>query len=145
MINDCYLNVVVVVVFSTFQYSSLDTSPLSVYVMHPFWNSLVKVKKNQCKFPHSMFYLFIYRISIDLFHLFCLSVCKYCLFISLLCSLFSIVFPKMDCSKFSHICGFPIHCLDIHCVNVVWLEFLCQYWIWEYHTCAELVLALCSN
>lgn len=26
------------------QYSSMDTSPLSVYVMHPFWNKVVQVK-----------------------------------------------------------------------------------------------------
>jgi len=25
------------------QYSSVDTSPVSRYVMHPFWNSLVEV------------------------------------------------------------------------------------------------------
>ncbi|XP_024869394.1 ethanolaminephosphotransferase 1-like [Temnothorax curvispinosus] len=28
--------------FESYKYSSLDTSPLSVYVMHPFWNKLVQ-------------------------------------------------------------------------------------------------------
>lgn len=28
------------------QYSAVDTNPLSVYVMHPFWNFLVKVSKS---------------------------------------------------------------------------------------------------
>lgn len=27
------------------QYSAVDTNPLSVYVMHPFWNFVVKVSK----------------------------------------------------------------------------------------------------
>lgn len=26
-----------------FQYSAVDTSPLSIYVMHPFWNYVVEV------------------------------------------------------------------------------------------------------
>ena len=30
------------------QYSAIDTSPLSKYVMHPFWNACVKV----CTFKH---------------------------------------------------------------------------------------------
>lgn len=29
--------------FFILQYSSLDTSPISVYIMHPFWNRLVEV------------------------------------------------------------------------------------------------------
>lgn len=29
--------------FDKYKYSSIDTSPLSKYVMHPFWNQLVKV------------------------------------------------------------------------------------------------------
>lgn len=28
-----------------FQYSAIDTSPLSLYVMHPFWNFIVQVSK----------------------------------------------------------------------------------------------------
>ena len=30
------------------QYSSIDTSPLSQYVMHPFWNTTVKVSFFYC-------------------------------------------------------------------------------------------------
>uniref|UniRef100_A0A8C9FS07 Uncharacterized protein n=1 Tax=Pavo cristatus TaxID=9049 RepID=A0A8C9FS07_PAVCR len=26
------------------QYSAVDSNPLSVYVMHPFWNTIVKVR-----------------------------------------------------------------------------------------------------
>uniref|UniRef100_A0A8B9HW59 Uncharacterized protein n=1 Tax=Astyanax mexicanus TaxID=7994 RepID=A0A8B9HW59_ASTMX len=29
--------------FDKYKYSAVDTNPLSVYVMHPFWNSMVKV------------------------------------------------------------------------------------------------------
>ncbi|GBO10571.1 Ethanolaminephosphotransferase 1 [Araneus ventricosus] len=29
--------------FFTFYYSAIDTSPLSNYVMHPFWNQVVKL------------------------------------------------------------------------------------------------------
>ncbi|XP_048386996.1 ethanolaminephosphotransferase 1 [Stegostoma tigrinum] len=29
--------------FDKYKYSAVDTNPLSVYVMHPFWNSLVKI------------------------------------------------------------------------------------------------------
>lgn len=29
--------------FLILQYSSMDTSPISVYIMHPFWNRLVEV------------------------------------------------------------------------------------------------------
>lgn len=29
--------------FFLFQYMAKDTSPLSVYVMHPFWNKVVEV------------------------------------------------------------------------------------------------------
>ncbi|XP_046386847.1 ethanolaminephosphotransferase 1-like [Ischnura elegans] len=29
--------------FEHYKYSSLDTSPLSIYVMHPFWNNVVKL------------------------------------------------------------------------------------------------------
>uniref|UniRef100_A0A4W5N635 Uncharacterized protein n=1 Tax=Hucho hucho TaxID=62062 RepID=A0A4W5N635_9TELE len=29
---------------SSLQYSAVDSNPLSVYVMHPFWNSVVKVR-----------------------------------------------------------------------------------------------------
>jgi hypothetical protein len=28
---------------SLLQYSAVDTSPLSIYVMHPFWNYVVEV------------------------------------------------------------------------------------------------------
>ena len=31
---------------SLLQYSAVDSNPLSVYVMHPFWNFVVKVRKN---------------------------------------------------------------------------------------------------
>ena len=41
------------------QYSSRDTSPLAVYVMHPFWNQAVKVSlftsKSACEFPLAVF------------------------------------------------------------------------------------------
>lgn len=33
---------------SLLQYSAVDSNPLSVYVMHPFWNFVVKVRKNLC-------------------------------------------------------------------------------------------------
>ncbi|KAL7864188.1 hypothetical protein AOLI_G00156080 [Acnodon oligacanthus] len=29
--------------FDKYKYSAVDTNPLSVYVMHPFWNSMVKI------------------------------------------------------------------------------------------------------
>ncbi|KAG5277163.1 hypothetical protein AALO_G00114270 [Alosa alosa] len=29
--------------FDKYKYSAVDTNPLSVYVMHPFWNSVVKI------------------------------------------------------------------------------------------------------
>ncbi|XP_029510094.1 ethanolaminephosphotransferase 1-like [Oncorhynchus nerka] len=29
--------------FDKYKYSAVDSNPLSVYVMHPFWNSVVKV------------------------------------------------------------------------------------------------------
>ncbi|EDM02994.1 similar to mKIAA1724 protein (predicted), isoform CRA_b [Rattus norvegicus] len=29
--------------FDKYKYSALDTNPLSLYVMHPFWNTIVKV------------------------------------------------------------------------------------------------------
>jgi len=30
-------------IYVCFQYNAVDTSPLSNYVMHPFWNAFVKV------------------------------------------------------------------------------------------------------
>jgi len=30
--------------FPSLQYSAVDSNPLSIYVMHPFWNSVVKVR-----------------------------------------------------------------------------------------------------
>uniref|UniRef100_A0A8C6G1Z6 Uncharacterized protein n=1 Tax=Moschus moschiferus TaxID=68415 RepID=A0A8C6G1Z6_MOSMO len=29
--------------FDKYKYSAVDTNPLSLYVMHPFWNTVVKV------------------------------------------------------------------------------------------------------
>ena len=34
------------------QYNSLDNSPISVYISHPFWNQVVKVR--YAKFTHKM-------------------------------------------------------------------------------------------
>ncbi|CAH6786891.1 Selenoi [Phodopus roborovskii] len=28
--------------FDKYKYSALDTNPLSLYIMHPFWNTIVK-------------------------------------------------------------------------------------------------------
>ncbi|MED6287507.1 hypothetical protein CHARACLAT_017106 [Characodon lateralis] len=33
--------------FDRYKYSAVDTNPLSVYVMHPFWNFLVKVRERE--------------------------------------------------------------------------------------------------
>lgn len=33
--------------FVSLQYSAVDSNPLSVYVMHPFWNFVVKVRKTR--------------------------------------------------------------------------------------------------
>ena len=38
-----YLGPEVLAGFDTYKYSCRDTSPLSNYVMHPFWNQAVKV------------------------------------------------------------------------------------------------------
>ena len=38
-----YLGPEVLAGFDTYKYSCKDTSPLSNYVMHPFWNQCVKV------------------------------------------------------------------------------------------------------
>ena len=38
-----YLGPEVLAGFDTYKYSCRDTSPLSNYVMHPFWNQCVKV------------------------------------------------------------------------------------------------------
>lgn len=37
------MNFIIINQFLYFQYSSVDTSPLSVYIMHPFWNKVVHV------------------------------------------------------------------------------------------------------
>ncbi|KTF73256.1 hypothetical protein cypCar_00029082 [Cyprinus carpio] len=29
--------------FDKYKYSAVDSNPLSIYVMHPFWNSVVKI------------------------------------------------------------------------------------------------------
>ncbi|KAL7739085.1 hypothetical protein ACLKA6_011416 [Drosophila palustris] len=42
MLNYKYLTRVQIDGFDNYKYSSIDTSPLSQYVMHPFWNWLVK-------------------------------------------------------------------------------------------------------
>lgn len=46
------------------QYSAVDTNPLSVYVMHPFWNFVVKVRNMPKKsfFPMRFFFLAIILI-----------------------------------------------------------------------------------
>ena len=41
-----YLGPEVLAGFDTYKYSCRDTSPLSNYVMHPFWNQAVKVTLN---------------------------------------------------------------------------------------------------
>ena len=38
----------------------MDTSPLSVYIMHPFWNAVVKV----CSFIDMCFYKFVQTVLI---------------------------------------------------------------------------------
>ncbi|CAG0905271.1 unnamed protein product [Cyprideis torosa] len=43
MLQSEYLKPEVVAGFDSYKYSCLDTSPLSQYVMHPFWNQVVKV------------------------------------------------------------------------------------------------------
>lgn len=32
--------------FENYKYSSIDTNPIGIYVMHPFWNKLVEVSKS---------------------------------------------------------------------------------------------------
>ena len=36
----CYLGPEVLAGFDSYKYNSVDTSPLSNYVMHPFWNQV---------------------------------------------------------------------------------------------------------
>ena len=43
-----YLGPEVLAGFDTYKYSCRDTSPLSNYVMHPFWNQCVKVIIQLC-------------------------------------------------------------------------------------------------
>ena len=43
-----YLGPEVLAGFDTYKYSCKDTSPLSNYVMHPFWNQCVKVIIQLC-------------------------------------------------------------------------------------------------
>ena len=43
-ISDLHANVLSSFFFLLQQYKSRDTSPLSTYVMHPFWNNVVKVR-----------------------------------------------------------------------------------------------------
>jgi sn-1,2-diacylglycerol ethanolamine- and cholinephosphotranferases len=31
--------------FDNYKYSSVDTNPIGIYVMHPFWNKLVEVSE----------------------------------------------------------------------------------------------------
>lgn len=38
----------------TLQYSAVDSNPLSIYVMHPFWNFVVKVRKPLVSPCHSI-------------------------------------------------------------------------------------------
>jgi len=51
--------------FDKYKYSSVDTSPLSKYVMHPFWNQLVKV----CPlwFPANLLTLIGWLLSLFMF------------------------------------------------------------------------------
>ena len=62
------------------QYSAVDTSPLSKYVMHPFWNAVVKVD----------------------------SFCKLQKNVYLTSSLFTDL-SRMGCSKPPDLCWFFIH------------------------------------
>lgn len=90
--------------------------------MHPFWNSLVMVISLELISPNS----FEFRSKFnDMFH--CLT---------------SIVLSEMGGTKFSHICWFSIHRLDIHYVVMVRLGLLCEHRIWRHDTGTELVLAV---
>jgi len=40
---DLHLFFLILYEISLLQYSAVDTSPLSIYVMHPFWNYVVEV------------------------------------------------------------------------------------------------------
>lgn len=43
LVNFCFM--LICCVCLTLQYSAVDSNPLSIYVMHPFWNFVVKVRK----------------------------------------------------------------------------------------------------
>ena len=42
----CYLGPEVLAGFDSYKYNSVDTSPLSNYVMHPFWNQVRETNKD---------------------------------------------------------------------------------------------------
>lgn len=45
------------------QYSAVDSNPLSIYVMHPFWNFVVKVRKPPVSAHHCFRALFLIASS----------------------------------------------------------------------------------
>lgn len=61
------ISVLFFVCFVPFQYSSIDTSPLSVNVMHPFWNSLVKVNIHTV-IQYDSFQWIVFTICLFLFN-----------------------------------------------------------------------------
>ena len=54
-----YLGPEVLAGFDTYKYSCKDTSPLSNYVMHPFWNQCVKVIIQLCSLLFTVQVIFL--------------------------------------------------------------------------------------